>query len=539
MEDLQILEQQQREAQRQLASARLTKEHRLQQQLSLENQLGGLKYSNGEMRAQISQARDLLAAASREFGARRLASNRAADRIRAFDQKLRKGLLSARMISEKRRKIESLLTVGRNKRAILRRLQEEVNDKLGVLEKQNIDAKQYEESLRKSIQMETSASQEHITATAILRSKNKVLEQELITAQTAGESTKLEADAVADAVQREKKRHEEAAAALKMKLQSRMRVNDDLSKQTKSTKQDLDEKTELLHSAWTRCMEYQKEERHDICPPPTDPQAIPPVFDMVKLRRSVEDEDCILRNHQSGRQQLQGNVDKLRAELDRLQEETRANLEKAPSILEVALHEQKNEEERRLRMTECLKEVVNARTEVSDLLNRCKQREEDMVRRASSHSQQVLEHKEAITRDRQAIARDKSRLETEKAASDNFLASWEHEKSTIQEKLIDSKKRAEDSKNALAKLQAEETSLVNRSPNPREDESRVNKEGQVACEEIEEEISRVLKGTFLIDNLIATTLPSNRFSRSKHHRLPRAQQCIFFVRPRKDLRGAS
>eukprot|EP00957_Ditylum_brightwellii_P159793 12162858-Ditylum_brightwellii.AAC.1 len=74
MEDLRVLEQQQRESQHMLQSIKLTREHKLEQRASLENKLSSVKYSNGERRAQLSRARDVLSKSTRELGTARLHS---------------------------------------------------------------------------------------------------------------------------------------------------------------------------------------------------------------------------------------------------------------------------------------------------------------------------------------------------------------------------------------------------------------------------------------------------------------------------------
>ena len=88
MADLLVLEQNHRESERKLASARLTKEHRIRQRNDLESQLQDLKFSNGGLRAQLNQYRELLATLTRELGERSIYAGAIDGSIREGEKKL-------------------------------------------------------------------------------------------------------------------------------------------------------------------------------------------------------------------------------------------------------------------------------------------------------------------------------------------------------------------------------------------------------------------------------------------------------------------
>jgi hypothetical protein len=122
MEDLRVLEQQQLESQRKLAAIKLTKQHKLEQRSTLESKLSSLKYANGEQRAQLVRARDVLSRCTRELGAAKLRSGRSSEALKAFDGRLKRALLSVRSLQVGRRKLDSEIVVLRNKESIILRL---------------------------------------------------------------------------------------------------------------------------------------------------------------------------------------------------------------------------------------------------------------------------------------------------------------------------------------------------------------------------------------------------------------------------------
>ena len=101
MEDLRILEQQQRDSQRLLASIKLTKQHKLEQRISLETKLSSLKYSNGESRAQLFRARDVMSKSTRELGTAKIHSERSSENLKKFDDKLKRTLSHVRGLQVK------------------------------------------------------------------------------------------------------------------------------------------------------------------------------------------------------------------------------------------------------------------------------------------------------------------------------------------------------------------------------------------------------------------------------------------------------
>lgn len=489
-----MLEQQQREAQRKLASARLTKEHRLQQQASLENQLEDLTYSNGEQRAQLLQARELLSSGTRELGSRRLEAERAGDDLRAFDRKLKKGLHSACMIVACRRKIDSVIMIARTKESSLLRLKSEVHEKLKDMGKKLEEAKHYEETLRKSIQEQVTLAQKHAEVTTNLRTENTYLEQDLLAAQNMEQSTKLRADAVEAETKAEKNRHVTSIASLKAKLLECQKLRHNLATQEESLKKQSEEKMSLLHETWNRITRYQEEEGHELSPPPTDPQAAPPIFDMARLSRVLDTEDKHIHEQGAERRALQESSDELKAEFATLEKEAAGVEAKVSSFNESAQIEQTSEEERQDAIQAFLQELESEREEVETLHQSYKDLEQARSHEASDTVDGLKAQQQAIATNRQALQKAASELDTQDATADEMFAAWDGEKPVLCKEVEEAKERANSAEKAL-EGSIEEVKILEEGSDSETfeevEQMKVATESRAA--EADEEIERLLK----------------------------------------------
>ena len=86
MKDLLVLEEQQRESHRNLQAARETKERKEAQRASLEQQLGDLKYKDGQVRTELKRVREILAVGQRKLSSARSDADKAGIDIRNFDE---------------------------------------------------------------------------------------------------------------------------------------------------------------------------------------------------------------------------------------------------------------------------------------------------------------------------------------------------------------------------------------------------------------------------------------------------------------------
>ncbi len=175
---------------------------------SLESKLSSVKYANGEQRAQLVRARDVLSRSTREMGATKLSSSKSSDALKGFDSRLKKALMSKRILNALRHKVDSGIITLRNKRTIILRLKTQVVDELTASSKRANDAKHHEDSLRKSTRdekYETKNLMEDITSA---RSEVTGLGQDLATNHSTLDDTKFRAECTMSDLVAEDKRHD-------------------------------------------------------------------------------------------------------------------------------------------------------------------------------------------------------------------------------------------------------------------------------------------------------------------------------------------
>ena len=496
--DLRILEQQQLESQRKLEMARFQKQQKLEQKVALETDLGKLKFANGKLREQKKQNGEALSAANRELGKRRLASNQIGDRIQKFNTSFEKARLSRRRTAMAQRMIESLLIEIQKTESDVSLLRIEADRKLSRNQKEIQEVIQQEDSLKKSIQEKAEIAKKLSDASAKLIDKNQVLSQELAKTQSAEQMAKAATDKIEAEIERENIRHEREAATLKSKIEIQSRRKDDISRQADSTERALKEKTNQAHDAWNRLIELQAQEGHDVALPHTDPQASPPVFDLERLRESIEKGDAELSDFKSKHQQLEESVGKLRSDVAKTEESTAIKVAKAASIIKNARRAQQNEDSRIVNMKEFLQELGDAKNEVAELVAQLKLKDSERDLRTTEDAKLVNDLKNALCNDRDALESAKSSLEEKKDTVENLEESLDHEKSTMQQTLKEVKTNAEKSKNSLVDVTAQLTLLTEVSDLETLDDAvrRVQQQGKTRCKAARDECSRLRESEY-------------------------------------------
>ena len=109
MNDLRILEQQQRESKRMLESMKLTKVHKLEQKKSIDVNLSNLKYQAGEMRAELQRANKELSKHHRQVLDARSRSEKSRKDSTRFDAKMKRAIGVARVLATYQNKVEAAM----------------------------------------------------------------------------------------------------------------------------------------------------------------------------------------------------------------------------------------------------------------------------------------------------------------------------------------------------------------------------------------------------------------------------------------------
>jgi hypothetical protein len=429
----------------------MTKEQRLQQNTGLESKLEGLKYSNGELRAQIRQYRETLSCGSRELGARRLATGRNGDDIRAFERQLKHGLKSARVFVACRRKIDSAIIVVENKNVILNRLKVQEKQKLEDLEDGLQEKERHDQVLRASIQEEVGQSQILAREISAIRAGNSEIEQEMLDAKNMEESTKIRAESVAAQISNERKRHEDLISG------SNAQVEEYRTEEAKIASAEAD----LLVTMKENGQELQAVKEHIISCGEENPadsylvcgtnDALPSI-DRNRIAHILRDEDTKSNAQLKANADLQEEIEKLEAVLQRTKQETIDVNDKASKLASSACQQDETEKERRNKLDAVKDELESEKEEVNRLEQAVKDFEDTRTIQKEEHRRRVAEN-EATTADTRAdIARLRQEKENADAQTAEDVTSWVNEKASISSRLQDVKEKAKNTEKLLQGL---------------------------------------------------------------------------------------
>lgn len=494
MEDLHVLEQQQRDSQRKLEAIKLTKQHKLEQRSALESKLSSLKYANGEQRAQLVRARDVLSRCTRELGAAKLRSGRSSEALRAFDGRLKRALASARSLQVMRRRLDSGIIVLRNKEAIILRLKSQVMDSLKAAEKRHDETKLQEQSLRKAIHSEKLKAKHLIEQTTSIRSDVSGLEQDLAAAEQMAASTKLRAETIASEIDAEGRRHDNEMQAMRSKIDACEKKEAERTEQTKAVQEQIELKKAQIYEAWKRCQQLQREEGHELCPEPFD-DGPATTINTALLRAKLEGERETLRVEKAARDSLAEYVVQGNEKLANLSSSETAAKEVAASILKAAEEAQKVEKGRRDANEKFLAELESERHEVGDLRRSVSELMESNGMEKKRLEDKVLQQALVIQKRQVEIKEMKTRLVSEGTSIQELETSAENEKKQKAQLLEAAKQEADSMRAKFEDIRREVEAIEFESDSDTEKEVEDIKLAQsILVEDTKDEIARLCEG---------------------------------------------
>jgi hypothetical protein len=494
MEDLRVLEQQQRESQRKLAAIKLIKQQKLEQRSALESKLSSLKYANGEQRAQLLRARDVLSRCTRELGAAKLHSGRSAEALKAFDCRLKRALVSARSLQFIRRKLDSGIIDLRNKEAIILRLKSQVLDSLKGAEKRRDDVKLREQSLRKAIHDEKLKAKHLIEQTTNIRSDAAGLEQDLAAAEQMAASTKLRAETIASEIDAEGRRHDNEMQSMRSKIEACEKKEAERADQTKTVKEQIELKKAQIYEAWQRCQQLQREEGHELSPEPSD-DGPAPMIKIARLRTKLEKEREALRVEKAARDSLAECVHQGIEQLANLASSEAAAKKEVATILKAAEEAQKVEKGRREANEKFLVELEKERREVGDLRRSVSDLKESNGIEKKRLEDKVSEQALVIQKRQVELEEMKARLAAESTSIQELEASAEKEKKEKAQLVEAAKQEADTMRAKFEDVRREVEALENASDLDIEKEvADIQQAQSILVEDTKDEIARLCEG---------------------------------------------
>lgn len=506
MADLRVLEQQQNESFRKLEAIKLTKQHKQSQHSSLESKLSSLKYANGEQRAQLVRSRDVLSRSTREMGATKLSSSKSSDSLKAFDSRLKKALTSKRILNALRHKVDSGIITLRNKRAIILRLKTQVADELTASTKRANDAKNHEDSLRKSIQDEKYETKNIIEDITSARSEVTGLGQDLANNHITLEDTKSRAECTMSDLVAEDKRHDSFMKQEYSKLEAYKKQEAEKKAREQEVLKEIELKRTQLLQSWKRCVQLQQEEGHELSPEPTEDGATP-TLDVYKLQAVLDEEQASLLSDKTKRDDVNKSLTAAREEVASLESKDTAVLEEMESTNNATDDAQKVENDRKKANSKFLDELEKDRCSVRDLRRSVSELEESIGSERKRLDDRYAEQSEMIEKRQTEVEESKAELADALTTHQDLEGRFE-EKQKSDSRLLEKAKREADSTRSdfeEARLQVEALKNAPDTDIQKEVED-IQQAQSILVEDTKDEIEQLCEGKCVV--VLLCTLPT-------------------------------
>jgi hypothetical protein len=378
MKDIAILEQQQRDAQRKLESAKTTKQNKLNQQRQLNTLLEKKKYSNGALRAKLQQCRDFLSGATRDLGSCKLGTDRFQDEIGEFNDKLNKGIRSAKMIEVCNAKINSLINLTEHKVSNISRLKREKMDKTKKARMKYEQTEKEDRMLRSAIQDTHKKTREWAEEKASLRAEISKLDSDKMSAQNTEQSTELRVQSACDQIKSEEDR------SVQVKVTQLREINETV-KQKEIIRSEIDSMSDSiqtlkldLQAQKEKIIECQKvEDAHPATSSSsTDDEDYLPVFDQNFFRMDLTKLEAVAKKEDDELNALNRSIEEMERSLQESKKGTLKN-EEDTTMLDSFAKSMSEEEENRRGDAEKFQIIIGTtRAEVAKLKDSFREMEE-------------------------------------------------------------------------------------------------------------------------------------------------------------------
>ena len=478
MEDVRILEEQQRQADQKLDSAKRYKEQCTQHQQQVETTLSTLKYENGKNAELIQQQRITLQQCGRELGTLREEDTRADNDLRKFHDKLKKATACCRKIVSLYTQIDRATILLRKKETDQRRVLADAEDKAREAETRYAETVRHEELVLKAIQAGKQTANVLAEESAKAESNCAKLDNELATHRKMESASAASLQEAEEEVKAEKKRGEEAQAALRAKIADAERRRAEMMARLECLEGDEKEKQKEVDEAEAVSRQIQLQEEHEVTP-----EGMPVNIDVSRIRAVAEKQAAIL-------EQSRQTVNDLVQQNQTSQEKITAGVEKEKTL-------QTGIEERAKILEERQEGFVQSRAAIGKLGEEELQEERNQVDKIQTSYDDVVADKES--RDAEAVEKleETTKLLEEDKVTYAQLAEQVEAKQREKDELEDEyekKKAAAAESIALAEAGANEANAQYEAL--KEEEAAIDAESPEA--EAEREMAETIRGGELL-----------------------------------------
>jgi len=361
MNDLRLLEEQQREAQRKVAIMKLNKQQKEEQQERAEQSLASLRYSNAQQREQLERFRHLLSVQTRELGSVKLQSSKATSDLKRFDDKLQSGLQLLHDLSRNQRIMETKMVQLENYSGILARIRDEAETNLEAA-KVHFNSLEHKESLLiKTIQSYKNDARALTDEVLNARSSSSELEEDLRIAAQMETRTKINLETKIFDAESDEKRHRQVMEEKEGVLQERFAYKRKILHEISLKKALLEEKQKILLQLNEHAQQIQKQEGTVL------PSDEPFTLNIADLKLRLEEEERLLAEALHRRDSLTSTVESLRQQALDADEKASANFRISESQKVELEQNMQIEEERTRKFDSICMEIESERDEVEKL----------------------------------------------------------------------------------------------------------------------------------------------------------------------------
>ena len=478
MEDVRILEEQQRQADQKLDSAKRYKEQCTQRQQQVETTLSTLKYENGKNAELIQQQRITLQQCGRELGTIREEDHRAENELRKFHDKLKKASACCRKIVSLYTQIDRATILLRKKETDQRRVLADAEDKAREAETRYAETVRHEELVLKAIQAGKQTANALAEESAKAESNCAKLDNELATHRKMESASATSLQEAEGELEAEKKRGQEAQAALGAKIADAKRRRDEMMAKLELLEGDEKKKQKEVADAEDVSRQLQMQEEHEVTP-----EGMPVNIDVSRIRAVAEKQAAIL-------EQSRQTVNELVQQNQNCQEKIATGVEKEKTLQTEVGERAKILEERQ-------EGFVRSRAAIAKLGEEELQEERNQVDKIQSSYDDVVADKES--RDAEAVEKleETTKLLEEDKAIYAQLSEQVEAKQREKDELEDEhekKKAAAAEAIALAEAEANEANAEYEAL--KEEEATIDAESPEA--EAEREMAETIRGGELL-----------------------------------------
>lgn len=354
MNDLRVLEQQQRESTRMLESIKLTKMHKLEQKKGLEVNLSNLKYQTGEMRAELQRASKELSKHHRQVLDARSRSEKSRKDSTRFDAKMKRVIGVARVLGTYQNKVEAAM-IGLNETdAKLNFKKGQMLSKLNAANVRRDDAKHRYDLLVKAIQANQHKERTIKEELSRIRSETTGNEHDLSSAQQIESQTKLRVQTIEHELELEQTRHVDAVADVETKHTEMTSSKSNAVASIEEKKAAIAAKKEKLRKIWEKSSQIRKAEGREVLPEPKWGVDQAPSLDVARISVRVNAQEEELRSSKSEKESLRNDIVAMEERCTAQKEEAVTKRDETSDLLKGVEKEREDEE----RFSKQVKEIV-------------------------------------------------------------------------------------------------------------------------------------------------------------------------------------